>query len=60
MQNRIDKKFSELKEVKKKALVAFITSGDPSQKISKNIFLKWSSLPLNLIDLILSFSNILM
>ena len=37
MQNRIDKKFSELKEVNKKALVAFVTSGDPNQKISKNI-----------------------
>ena len=32
MQNRIDKKFSELKEVNKKALVAFVTSGDPKPK----------------------------
>ena len=37
MINRIDNKFKELRIKKKKALISFITSGDPNQKTSKKI-----------------------
>ncbi|GIR25549.1 MAG: hypothetical protein CM15mP40_01570 [Alphaproteobacteria bacterium] len=57
MQNRIDKKFSELKEVKKKALVAFITSGDPNQKISKNILNVLRDQKIDLIEIGFPFSD---
>ena len=50
MQNRIDKKFSELKKVNKKALVAFVTSGDPNQKISKNILNVLRDQKIDLVD----------
>ena len=35
MKNRIDIKFDELRNKNQKALIAFITSGDPNQKLSK-------------------------
>ena len=57
MQNRIDKKFSELKEVNKKALVAFVTSGDPNQKISKNILNVLRDQKIDLIEIGFPFSD---
>ena len=57
MQNRIDKKFSELKEVNKKALVAFVTSGDPNQKISKNILNVLRDQKIDLVEIGFPFSD---
>ena len=57
MQNRIDKKFSELKELNKKALVAFVTSGDPNQKISKNILNVLKDQKIDLIEIGFPFSD---
>ncbi len=37
MRNRIDIKFDELRNKNQKALITFITSGDPNQKLSKKI-----------------------
>ena len=37
MKNRIDIKFDELRNKNQKALITFITSGDPNQKLSKKI-----------------------
>ena len=42
MSNRIDQKFATLKKEKKKALVVFVTSGDPNFHSSKSII---NSLP---------------
>ncbi len=37
MKNRIDIKFDELRNNNKKALITFVTSGDPNQNLSKKI-----------------------
>ena len=37
MQNRIEKKFFELKSRNEKALICFVTSGDPDLKTSQKI-----------------------
>ena len=57
MQNRIDKKFSELKKVNKKSLVAFVTSGDPNQKISKNILNVLRDQKIDLVEIGFPFSD---
>ncbi len=49
MENRIEKKFKELKSSNKKALITFITSGDPNYKTSQKIM---QTLRLNNVDLI--------
>lgn len=40
-ENRIDKKFSLLKDENKKALITFITFGDPDIETSKSWCSKW-------------------
>ena len=57
MQNRIDNKFLELKEINRKALVAFVTSGDPNQKISKNILNVLRDKKIDLIEIGFPFSD---
>ena len=49
MTNRIEKRFTQLKKEKKKALVTFITAGDPSPKICENIL---NDLPRHGVDMI--------
>ena len=49
MKNRIDIRFNELKKKNQKALVTFITSGDPNQNLSKKIL---NVLRLSKIDII--------
>ena len=49
MKNRIDIKFEELRKKKQKALITFITSGDPNQNLSKKIL---DILRINNVDLI--------
>lgn len=49
MTNRIEKRFTQLKKEKRKALVTFITAGDPSPKICENIL---NELPRHGVDMI--------
>lgn len=57
MMNRIDKKFSELKKNKKKALIAFMTAGDPSLKISEELVLSFEKAGVDIIELGVPFSD---
>ena len=57
MLNRIDKKFLRLKEINRKALVAFITSGDPNQSISKKILSVLRDQKIDLIEIGFPFSD---
>ncbi len=57
MKNRIDEKFRELNELGKKALIAFITSGDPNQKISKKILGVLKNSKVDLIEIGFPFSD---
>jgi len=57
MRNRIDKKFCELREKNKKALVTFITSGDPNQNISKKIMNFLPKVGVDLIEIGIPFSD---
>ena len=57
MLNRIDKKFLELKEINRKALVAFVTSGDPNQSISKKILNVLKYQKIDLIEIGFPFSD---
>ncbi len=57
MQNRIDNKFLALKKINGKALVAFVTSGDPNQKISKKILNVLRNQKIDLIEIGFPFSD---
>ncbi len=57
MKNRIDKKFHELKQQNKKALIAFITSGDPDQKTSAKILNVLKDRNIDLIEIGFPFSD---
>lgn len=55
--NRIDSKFSELKKMKKKAFIAFITAGDPSLKITERLVLAFEKAGVDIIELGVPFSD---
>ena len=57
MQNRIKTKFEELKFLKKKALVTFLTSGDPNQKVSLKILEIFKEKKVDLIEIGFPFSD---
>ena len=57
MINRIDNKFKELRNKKKKALISFITSGDPNQKTSKKILDLLNNKNIDLIEIGFPFSD---
>ena len=57
MQNRIDRKFLELKEINRKALIAFVTSGDPNQSTSKKILNVLRNQKIDLIEIGFPFSD---
>ena len=57
MKNRIESKLLELKKLKKNALVAFITSGDPNQNISKKILKVLKDKKIDMIELGFPFSD---
>ena len=40
--NRIDSMFAELKKQNKKALITFITAGDPDFDTTEQLVLKWN------------------
>jgi len=57
MQNRIDKKFRELKRQRKKAFIAFIMAGDPSLSITKKLMLELDEKGASIIELGVPFSD---
>ena len=55
--NRIDKKFKELKKKKKKALIIYMTAGDPSLKKNEELILAFEKEGVDLIELGVPFSD---
>jgi tryptophan synthase alpha chain len=55
--NRIEKKFSELKEIGRTALVTYITAGDPSIELTSDIALKLEESGADIIELGIPFSD---
>lgn len=55
--NRIDKKFSDLKKLKQKAFIAFITSGYPSLGATEKLVLELSRVGVDIIELGVPFSD---
>ena len=57
MMNRIQKKFESLKKKKKKALIVFITAGDPSLKKTEDLVYAFEKNGVDLIELGVPFSD---
>jgi tryptophan synthase alpha chain len=57
MQNRIDKKFKELRKSGKKAFIAFIMAGDPSLGVTKKLIFELSFAGVDIIELGVPFSD---
>ena len=55
--NRIDKKFKQLRRKKKKALIAFITAGDPDLATTEKLALEFSRLGVDVLELGVPFSD---
>lgn len=55
--NRIDKKFIELKEINKKALITFVTAGHPSIKKTKELILIKEEAGADIIEVGIPFSD---
>lgn len=55
--NRIDKKFQELKEKKRKAFIAYITAGDPDLAATGKIVLALEKAGVDIIELGIPFSD---
>ena len=55
--NRIDQKFKDLKQKKKKAFIAFITAGDPNLKITEELVLAFERNGVDIIELGVPFSD---
>ena len=55
--NRIDKKFRKLRREKKKALVAFITCGDPNLSTTYRLALEFARLGVDILELGVPFSD---
>ncbi len=57
MTNRINKKFKELKSQRQKALIAFITAGDPSLTKTKELVLGFEKAGIDIVELGIPFSD---
>ncbi|MBU0468410.1 MAG: tryptophan synthase subunit alpha [Candidatus Omnitrophica bacterium] len=55
--NRLDKKFEELKQAKKKAFIAFITAGDPSLKVTEELVCSFERSNVDIVELGVPFSD---
>ncbi|MCK5581044.1 MAG: tryptophan synthase subunit alpha [Candidatus Omnitrophica bacterium] len=55
--NRIDQKFKELKERKKKAFIAFLTAGDPNLKTTGEMVVSFEKAGVDIIELGVPFSD---
>lgn len=57
MKNRIDQKFESLKKKRKKALIAFITAGDPDLKLTYDLVLALEQSGADIIEIGVPFSD---
>lgn len=55
--NRIDKKFNQLKKLKKKAFLAFITCGDPDLATTEKLALEFEKSGVDILELGVPFSD---
>jgi tryptophan synthase alpha chain len=55
--NRIDSKFRELKKANRKALIAYITAGDPNLKVTEDLAVSFESAGVDIIELGIPFSD---
>lgn len=55
--NRIQKKFNELKAVKKKAFIVYITSGDPTMKATERLIKELDECGVDILELGVPFSD---
>ncbi|MDF2567461.1 MAG: trpA [Oscillospiraceae bacterium] len=55
--NRIDKKFSDLKEQNQKALITFVTAGDPDIKTTEEVILSMLSSGADIVEIGVPFSD---
>lgn len=55
--NRIDKKFNELKKINKKALITFITAGDPNLQTTQELVIAMESAGADIIELGIPYSD---
>ena len=55
--NRIDYTFKELKRVRKKAFIAFITAGDPNLRITEQLVLEFERCGVDIVELGVPFSD---
>jgi tryptophan synthase alpha chain len=55
--NRIDKKFRELRQEKKKAFIAFITAGDPNLSTTARLALEFARVGVDILELGVPFSD---
>jgi len=55
--NPIDRKFKELKKLKRKAFIAFITGGDPTLAATKELILNFQDRGVDLIEIGIPFSD---
>ncbi len=55
--NRIDQKFSDLKKRKKKAFIAYITAGEPSLKMTKDLVYAFEKSGVDILELGVPFSD---
>lgn len=57
MESRITKKFRELKEEKKKALITYITGGDPDLDTTSNLIIQMEKAGSNIIEIGIPYSD---
>lgn len=55
--NRIDQKFIELRNQKKKAFIAFITAGDPNLRVTEELVLAFEQSGVDIVELGVPFSD---
>jgi len=55
--NRIEKRFQELNKLKKKAFIAFITSGYPNLRTTKELVLEFTRIGVDIVELGVPFSD---
>ncbi len=55
--NRVDKKFAELKSAGKKALITFVTAGDPSLDVTERLVLEMEKNGADIVELGVPFSD---
>jgi tryptophan synthase alpha chain len=55
--NRIEKRFQELKRLKKKAFIAFVTCGYPNLRMTKELILEFTRIGVDIVELGVPFSD---